>query len=534
LARQQAERQGRAREAVEAALAMLPGLRREGRWPEAEAVVAQGRSRLDEAGSDDLRRRLARADEDLRLAAALERIRLTPAIEASRFDYRGMAEAYARAFERAGLDVRGDEEAVAARIWASDLRPQLVMALDHWAYVADALKDRPWMARLLRLARRAEPDPKWGDRFREPAVWEDRGRLLRLAEEAQQRLAGAGPESEPPTALVTLLAKKLGQQDGQAEPLLRAAQERHPEDFWLNYSLGEALRERKPAEAVGFYRAALVTRPTVAAVQLEVGAALLRQGQVDEAIRACRKAIELEPTDYWYQLHLGLCWQAKGRTHAARRDWAQAAACSTKAVTAGAIDEGELWFEYAALLLLSGDRPGYVRACAHMIERCGKDRGPRSYHVARACTLAPDAVADASLPGRLAEKELKDSGRDFWSLTEQGALAYRAGRFQDAIPFFEQSLRADSRLGRAVLNWLWLALAKQHLGEAEEARRWLDKSQAWLDQYRDGMPARAEEELGLHLHNWLEAHVLRREAEGLIQSEAPRNGGKTGNAAPRK
>ncbi|HKB41408.1 MAG TPA: tetratricopeptide repeat protein, partial [Gemmataceae bacterium] len=494
LERQQAERQGRAREAVEGALAQLPGLRRQGRWPEAEAVLAQGRSRLDEAGSDDLRRRLARAGEDLRLAAALERIRLTPSIEGSRFDYRGMAEAYARAFERAGLDVRGDEEAVAARIWASDLRPQLVMALDHWALVADNLQDGKL-----------------------------RGRLLRLAEEAQQRLAGAGPESEPPTALVTLLAKKLGQQDGQAEPLLRAAQERHPEDFWLNYSLGEALRERKPAEAVGFYRAALVTRPTVAAVQLEVGAALLRQGQVDEAIRACRKAIELEPTDYWYQLHLGLCWQAKGRTHAARRDWAQAAACSTKAVTAGAIDEGELWFEYAALLLLSGDRPGYVRACAHMIERCGKDRGPRSYHVARACTLAPDAVADASLPGRLAEKELKDSGRDFWSLTEQGALAYRAGRFQDAVPLFEQSLRADSRLGRAVLNWLWLALAKQHLGEAEEARRWLDKSQAWLDQYRDGMPARAEEELGLHLHNWLEAHVLRREAEGLIQSEAPRS-----------
>jgi hypothetical protein len=38
------------------------------------------------------------------------------------------------------------------------------------------------------------------------------------------------------------------------------------------------------------------------------------------------------------------------------------------------------------------------------------------------------------------------------------------------------------------------------------------------------MPARADEKLGLHLHNWLEAHVLRREVEALIQSEAPRNG----------
>ena len=54
-------------------------------------------------------------------------------------------------------------------------------------------------------------------------------------------------------------------------------------------------------------------------------------------------------------------------------------------------------------------------------------------------------------------------------------------------------------------------------------RRWLEKAQAWLDQYRDGMPARAEEELGLHLHNWLEAHVLRREAEALIRPTGSRS-----------
>jgi hypothetical protein len=80
----------------------------------------------------------------------------------------------------------------------------------------------------------------------------------------------------------------------------------------------------------------------------------------------------------------------------------------------------------------------------------------------------------------------------------------------------EQSLRADPKSGRAVLNWLWLALAQQRLGKPEEARRWLGKAHAWLDQYADGMPGRAEEELGLHLHNWLEAHVLRREAEALL------------------
>jgi tetratricopeptide (TPR) repeat protein len=221
----------------------------------------------------------------------------------------------------------------------------------------------------------------------------------------------------------------------------------------------------------------------------------------------------------------------QGRSHAAGRQWNQAAVGYARSLARGQTDDGDFWFEYAALSLLSGDRPGYVRSCARMIKRCGKAGGPRAYHVARACTLAPDAVAEVSLPGRLAEKELKDFGRAFWSLTEQGALAYRAGRFQQAVPFFKQSIQAQPSPGSAVLNWLWLALAQQRLGKAEEARRWLNKAQEWLDHCPDGLPARAEEQFGLHRHNWLEAHVLRREAEALIQSEASRNGGKTGNAA---
>jgi tetratricopeptide (TPR) repeat protein len=206
----------------------------------------------------------------------------------------------------------------------------------------------------------------------------------------------------------------------------------------------------------------------------------------------------------------------QGQAHVARREWGRAADCYARALKLAPTDAGHFWFEYAAVLLLSGDRPGYAKACARMVGRCGKAADLRAYHVARACTLAADAVAEAALPGRLAQKELTGQGREFWSLTEQGALHYRAGRFKQAVPLFEESLRVDGMPGRAVLNWLWLALAQQRLGKPEEARRWLGKAQAWLDQYGDGMPRRAEEELGLHLHNWLEAHVLRREAEALL------------------
>jgi serine/threonine-protein kinase len=716
-----AERQGRARQAIEAALGQVPGLRQQGRWPEALAVLTQARSRLDDVDSAGdkssglLRQRLEQAEEDVKLARALEQIRLTPATGEGRFDYRGMAESYARVLKQAGLDVLGEEESVAARIRDSAIRPQLVMALDHWAFVADSIGDRRSRTRLLRLARRADPGPQWGDRFREPALWEDRARLRQLAVDTQRRLAGEPAWAGPPTPLLTLLARKLGQQEAQAEPLLRAAQRRNPEDFWLNHALGEALRERKPAEAVGFYRAALATRPAVAAVHCEVARALFRQGQVGEAVLACRKAIELEPAAAWvyhtylgwglcingradeaipayrkaivlapklavahaglarclqdrgqideamaeyhraialdpndwqahHQLgmcwqgkgqidrammhfrralgvdpklapshhHLGMCWQSKdqidrameqyrraiavdpegwpshvhlgvllfargrtqealahlieaarfdqgatthyhlgvvlqarGRTeeaiehlrkaaeleptravahetlaraHVARREWAHAADCYARVLKCGPTDDGNLWFERAAVLLLCGDRTGYARACAHMVERCGKARHLRAYHVARACTLAPDSVREPARPGRLAEAELKANSGAFWSLTQRAALLYRAGAFKEAVPLLEQSLKADTRPGRAVLNWLWLALATQRLGKTEEARRGLVQGAKWLDQYKDGLPAWGAETPGLDLHNWLEAHVLRREAEDGLRT----------------
>ena len=152
----------------------------------------------------------------------------------------------------------------------------------------------------------------------------------------------------------------------------------------------------------------------------------------------------------------------QGKTHAARRNWVQAADCYARVTKGGPTDDGHVWFEYAALLLLSGDRPGYAKACAKMIERCGKDGGPRSHHVARACTLAPDAVADASLPGRLADKELKDSAQAFWSLTEQGALEYRAGRFGGSRVSFRAAVcRRMQRPVVRLVNWAWLALASQ-------------------------------------------------------------------------
>ncbi len=82
---------------------------------------------------------------------------------------------------------------------------------------------------------------------------------------------------------------------------------------------------------------------------------------------------------------------------------------------------------------------------------------------------------------------------------------------------FCRSLQAEAKRGCAVVNWLWLAIAHQELGERDEAHRWLDQSTAWLDSLRNPQAASGAE-LALHLHNWLEANVLRAEVERTLVS----------------
>jgi hypothetical protein len=139
----------------------------------------------------------------------------------------------------------------------------------------------------------------------------------------------------------------------------------------------------------------------------------------------------------------------------------------------------------------------------------------RPYLAAHACTLAPGSTEDPAAPGRLSLEELKANKDAPWSLTETAALVVRARDFERAGPLLEQSLAADGRPGTAVVSWLWLALAHQQAGRTEEARRWLGKAASWLDEQGDRMPLETGF-LGVHPHSWLEAHVLRKEVEGLL------------------
>jgi tetratricopeptide (TPR) repeat protein len=195
---------------------------------------------------------------------------------------------YEKAFRAAGLAVDGDEEALARRVRESTVQERVGDALVDWALVAYLHGDGPSHARLLGLSRRVSPGSAWRDRFRDPAAWKDRRAL--------ERLAGEAPVAEVSSALLMVLARLLEREKADAEPMLRAAQRLRPRLSWLNWELGNVLLEaNRPAEAVGFFRAALVMRQDSSAVHDRLALALFRQGLVEDALEAYRRAIELDP-----------------------------------------------------------------------------------------------------------------------------------------------------------------------------------------------------------------------------------------------
>jgi predicted Zn-dependent protease len=144
---------------------------------------------------------------------------------------------------------------------------------------------------------------------------------------------------------------------------------------------------------------------------------------------------------------------ARAEAHAQvdKQQWSQAAATYEemfKAPTPG-IDYSEVWFEWAAVRLLAGDREGYQQTCKAMLE-ARKKKSLRSFLVARACTLGPNSEIDVRQASEIRASELKGSPAPFWSLTVQGALLCRSGRFKEAVPPLEQSLRQEKRPGTCV------------------------------------------------------------------------------------
>jgi serine/threonine protein kinase/tetratricopeptide (TPR) repeat protein len=309
------ENEQRAREALKEAAE----LRQEEKWSDALSAVQQAQDILDSGGGGpDLRQQAGQLRADLEMAARLEEPRLLMAdfriLINNEDHYRtndpdGADAAYATAFREYGLDVEGlDPQAVADWIRTRSIQPQLVAALDYWAYVRRGLK-REGPGRLVAVARAADPDP-WRNRLRDVLEGQD--------PKALEELAAAASAGEWPTATLLLLAR-LSRQTPASErvvDLLRQARRPHPGDFWINHELGYHLLTLgwlRAEEAVPYCMAAVALRPKSLAAHNNLGRALWAKVQMEEAIAEWREAIRLQKDNYQAHLALSHALRDKGQ-----------------------------------------------------------------------------------------------------------------------------------------------------------------------------------------------------------------------------
>jgi tetratricopeptide (TPR) repeat protein len=197
---------------------------------------------------------------------------------------------------------------------------------------------------------------------------------------------------------------------------------------------------------------------------------------------------------------------ARGYALAAGGHWAEAAKDFRRAVEL-APPIGRLWFHYALVLLAAGDRDGYRRHCAALLERHGRTGDPeRAIWLAWNCKMTPDALPDLGPVIALAEKAVAANPRDGFRLNNLAGALFRAGRYRDCVARLRECLNLTPA-GGSVWDWVWLAMAHARLGEMAEARFWLGRATKWIDE-------NAGES------TWdqrLELQLLRKEAEALVK-----------------
>jgi tetratricopeptide (TPR) repeat protein len=451
--------------------------------PEAQTALVRADARVAGGGPAELLRRVRQMHGGLTLAGQLEQVRLKAATRVEgTFDVALADPEYAALFRGQGLAEEGeDPAAVAGRIQGSAVRAQLVAALDDWANVTADPRRRAW---LLAAARRADPGD-WGDRFRDPAVWGQREALERLAREAQ--VAELSPQ------LLRALGQALWGAGADPVPLMRAAQKRHPADFWLNFDLGNALRAGgRPEEAVGYYLAALEVRPGTGGVYNNLGLALRAQGDLAGAVACFRRAIDLDPKLAGPYHNLGLALGQK-------RDWAGAADAFRQAI---ALDpkHAQAYSDLGDVLRRQRDLGGAIAACRRAIKINPKlaqahcnlghalaDQGRTDDAIqadrtaialdpsyARAHTGLGRVLLDKGRPDeaiRHFSRAIELDPKDVWAHNNWGLALYRKGQADKAIPHFRRAIDLDPKEALPHTNLGFALQAQGRLDDALQAHR---------------------------------------------------------------
>jgi Flp pilus assembly protein TadD len=199
----------------------------------------------------------------------------------------------------------------------------------------------------------------------------------------------------------------------------------------------------------------------------------------------------------------------RGLARAERGLWREAAALTGVGLEAAPAEHVWPWVQDCVLKRAAGDEAGYRRAVGRLMERYGRSPSADTLTaVARACALGPDAVRDA---GRLVEMALREEAKENGRVAHVALARYRAGQPERAVKAIQEGAADDWPVA-----WPVLALAHHRLGHKDEARRWLDQAEEWVDDALDQALAGPAGRLPLAWIDWAEFQVLRREARQAL------------------
>ncbi len=219
------------------------------------------------------------------------------------FDPAAADRAFREAFANHGIDVDGLSVAEAARrIRPQAIRAELVTGLDAWAFLPIDARKRQ---RLVAVAQAVDEDG-WRKQLRALVRRGDAVGLVRLA-------ASPDVEVQPPISVIVLARQLFRAGEVKAGvKALRRAHRRHPRDLWLNHQMGVLLLvaagrvneidvrsySLAHAEAARFFQAALALRGHSASLYAQLGQALAEAGDIEAALRAFRKVVQLNPDSH--------------------------------------------------------------------------------------------------------------------------------------------------------------------------------------------------------------------------------------------
>src|SRR5262249_35301325 len=135
----------------------------------------------------------------------------------------------------------------------------------------------------------------------------------------------------------------------------------------------------------------------------------------------------------------------------------------------------------AALHVANRDLAAYRQLCAKLFDEYkSTDRAYDFNNLCWAMCFAPDAHPELRSLAGPTVKLLTNDLKNYALLNTAGCFLYRGGRDDEALKWLHAAMKAAPSGEGYAHDWVFLAMVHKRQGRPEEARKWLDRTKAYL------------------------------------------------------